>query len=963
MTGRSFSSCFWSPDYLSGVGVIFDKLQQGCAENVETLSMVSDRIVLETSFATGLQAFPQKHAPSLAGFDRDEGATLRQAYVSYMEEIKSQGLIHAEIAAKLEKGVRGPFQKWSASHKSRVSTAQSTLTGKIKAYNKRLAQVQKAQQQYFSKCRQLEDTDGTIEAGGPQRLSLTEKLHKRASSLFSDGALSIPSSSISEETLPETEETVQTDVDDGSVELAGTTYSPEQLARLLDDMLRDIPRADFKVAILGTYENVSTGDEIVLWARKRLNCKNVGRAEKFGQSLVDNGLLKAVGRVGQKFVNSSSSGYQWTKKAIDYDPNALFPESNNTLPQVSITSPPASAISEYFTGLLQPTSNAPTTNKEISKIHQEIAEADERYQAEVIELDLERCELERTIAETLRFMEQCELDRLKALKTVLSDFVASISTPMAKAPGVMKRMHAQKESVKPESDLSYMIESYKTSTFAPRVVIYESFHSAAKCQTFGVDLHSVPFVVPTFLNYFEEQTEAPLTIQLWIEQAPLASIHQLRNQINSGIEFDPWTILPSFPLHVVVSTFKEFLLELQDSIISFTMYDVFKKLYRVYGTSEDKQQDRLERIAAALSHTARSTVTVLESLINHLALLIESPPHEEHNGEEQSEEDVATSKRKLLVQVSVSLAPYFMRPKQITGATMVDKHPAWLMEDLITHREHIFTTTYARISAAMSQSQERNLAMSEANRRANMEARNREILERSRAARDRAGADSPNSSEGRTAGGTHSHTNSVKSSSGLLPLALSPSRFDEGNTSVESFVSDTTPSRQTHLRHQKSMSTPIKSPLLTPASGTRSPDSGENGVVLNGEARRSRSRGRSFNSNLLFGGISRGNTPKPKSPPATPGTVLDATLAKLEGTPVEPTVQTEPAVQESTVQVEQTRQVDQAEQMSDSESVTTQQFPETKVDTEEAELSVPIEHVPESVEHSASVEGKGLGIH
>lgn len=783
-TRAGLASLFWTPDYQTGMSVIFDKLSQGCSENAEVLHAVEERIRLENQYATGLQAFPGKLGPTSSGFDRDEGATLRQAYVSFLDELSDQGHVHTEIASKLDRGIRGPFQSWSQEHKGRVMEAQANINAKIKEYNKKAAQTQKAQQLYFSKCRQLEDTDG---------VPRSQKEQSPTPPMNGEGIVS-PGGS--------------------SVELAGRSYSPTALGELLKDILTEIPVGDYKVPIIGTYEHVSSGYEIALWARKRLNFKNVGIAEKFGQGLIDNGFLRPVGKVGQKkFVNSSSSYYQWQSKAMEYDPNAIVVEDYSTSSPISssfsqsangggtgaaagLLSPPSTAISGYLSGFLN-------HGKEASQIQEEISEADERYQESILELDLLRCELEQTISDTLAFMEQCELDRLKAIKKVLSDFSSIVSGSMNATVNNSKKLELIKDTVNPTSDLSYMIQNYKTGTYCPRVVVYENFHNASKCQTFGVDLPSVQFMVPTFLEYFKTQQEAPITAELWQEQVPLASIFQLRNQINNGQEFDASTILPSFPMPVVVSTLKEFLLELQDSVISFTMYDVFKSIYSTYyqktSESEDNQRamlnKRQEKLISSLRHLQRVHITTLESLINHFAEL--SP----------------------IEALCKHIAPYLLRPRTITPTTMNDKFPAWLIQDLIQYKDTIFPSVYRGLT---STNRDRSVSASEANRKANMEARNKELEAQSVAARaarnSRVG--SPQS-PGRSPSNQRS-SNRI-SSNGLIPLTLSPSRMTENERherrersrerkriSSSSIIS---PPRREVSHHKKTNSTPVKSTI------------------------------------------------------------------------------------------------------------------------------------------------------
>lgn len=842
------SSLFWTPDYQTGISVIFDKLHQGCSENSEILQSVEERIRLEDQYSAGLQGFPNKLSPSNSGFNKDEGATLRQAYVSFLDEIGNQGNIHSEIASKLDRGIRGPFKTWSQEHKGRVVDSQQVLNTKIKEYNKKVSQTQKAQQLYFSRCRQLEDTDSLPqhqrkphntdpsqvnededdEAEGDSGNSKLDGFLSRSTSMSSDGTKSFttPSSTAS------------------SIELAGKTYTPKAISNLLKDMLNEVPTGDYKVPIIGTYQNVSSGDEIALWARKRLNFNNVGIAEKFGQGLIDNGFLKPIGKVGskRKFVNSSASYYQWQQRAIEYDPEAVViveDYSSSATTPTSSTFTSATTNSSAASGLLSPTSNAGsaisgyisgflhqhTSPVQISsgRIQQEVSESDEIYQAEVIELDLLRCELEESIIEHLTFMERCELDRLRAIKKVLTDFSSILSGSLNGTIETTKKLGLIKDTVNPPSDLSYMIQNYKTGTFSPKVMVYENFHNTLKCQSFGVDISSVQFFVPVFLEYFAQQKETKMTLDLWKQQAPLSAIHQLRNQINNGQEFDAHSILPYFPMKVAVSTLKEFLLELQESLISSTLYDVFKNTYSSYYSSNNDTEDesmltqRKEKISSALRHQQRAHITVLECLINHFCELV---------NEKEGDDDTEEGKEKTIKEFSKHIAPYIIKPRKITPSTMNDKFPAWLVQDLILHKDSVFDSVHKGLEAAKNRDRSTS-STSEANRRANVEARNKELEAQAvaaRAARSRSGSvQSPpgkatatnnnnNQQQQRSKSPSyHGKTSSSSSSSrlsannGLLPLTLSPSRHSDNED----------PPPRTHRKNRISSSS-----LITPTAGS-----------------------------------------------------------------------------------------------------------------------------------------------
>jgi hypothetical protein len=73
-----FNDSFWSADYAGGLGVLFQKLQQGVVENQQVLTIASMRADAEEMYSDRLG----DSAPSIdrmtGGFTRDDGASTRK---------------------------------------------------------------------------------------------------------------------------------------------------------------------------------------------------------------------------------------------------------------------------------------------------------------------------------------------------------------------------------------------------------------------------------------------------------------------------------------------------------------------------------------------------------------------------------------------------------------------------------------------------------------------------------------------------------------------------------------------------------------------------------------------------------------------------------------------------------------------------------------------------------------------
>jgi hypothetical protein len=197
-------------------------------------------------------------------------------------------------------------------------------------------------------------------------------------------------------------------------------------------------------------------------------------AEKVGQDLVDNGFFKLAGSVTNTFANSSKMFYQWKTKAFQL---ANVPEKKKLGRVATLTGldDTGGVVSEYFSGW-NPLNNPYPIETPAQKLRRETTESDERYQAGVRKLDSLRCNLEEAMVDRLRWMERCELDRLKAIKSVILDFSGAVSNVIPSLQSTVDKMMLFQETIQPNRDLKFLLENYRTGNFVPKVQIYENYY-------------------------------------------------------------------------------------------------------------------------------------------------------------------------------------------------------------------------------------------------------------------------------------------------------------------------------------------------------------------------------------------------------------------------------------------------------------------------------------------------------
>lgn len=73
-----FADSFWTPDYATGLGVLYGKLQQGVVENKQILTIASVRADAEEQYGSRLGDIAPTVDRMTTGFAKDDGASVRK---------------------------------------------------------------------------------------------------------------------------------------------------------------------------------------------------------------------------------------------------------------------------------------------------------------------------------------------------------------------------------------------------------------------------------------------------------------------------------------------------------------------------------------------------------------------------------------------------------------------------------------------------------------------------------------------------------------------------------------------------------------------------------------------------------------------------------------------------------------------------------------------------------------------
>ncbi|SPO00689.1 related to RGD2 - GTPase activating protein [Cephalotrichum gorgonifer] len=797
-----FTDSFWSTDYAAGLGVLFGKLQQGVLENRQVLTIARMRAEADEIYGQRLSDIAPTVDKITGGFSNDDGASVRKAYDGVRGNMDDASKSHKKIAQNIRDLVVNPFSRWCDAHESRIQESQDELQARIKAHDRQAEVVKKLRSNYLNKCRVLEDIEEENKLAFPD---------PETSPKANVPGVKVPEIKVVEnqETNDELEETVY--------EIGDEIYTEEQLQKILAHMLTTIKLGETKVPILGTYQNVSAGTDIVEYLQRHMGTSSVSYAERIGQDLVTNGFLRLVGNVGNTFANSSKMSYQWRPKSFTIAgvPEKKAPARTFSMPASSegSDSPVVGAVSEYLSNW-NVLNNQHPNETQSQKLAREAKESDERYRAAVQKLDEMRCDLEETIFLHLKFLERCELDRLKAIKTVLLDFSGTVSNVIPSLQSSVDTMMLFQEAVQPASDLRYLIETYRTGSFIPKVTVYSNYYNRVDEQTFGIDLEArassdrkrVPTIVTTILTYLDNhypdlEDDAAMR-GVWLADVPLTRTHKLRSRLNDGKPPSP-EAFDGFDVATVASLLKLYLLELPDSLISSHVYEIIRTIYS-NTAPETGDGARIAVLQQTLSQLRLTNIATLDACMNHFTRLI----------------DLTSADEAFVSALANNLASCILRPKTETSLTLEERHAYRLVRDLFAHKDAIFnelkrmSTPGYTGSLGRSGTRPRAISTDESTRKAHMEERNRLLIEKT-----------PGSSRGRASSpapsprGGHRRDRSVGGPETRFPIAKPTGASDRHRSSLGSLAGG---------GKRQSLEVPLgDGPAAAPASEPVEPANGE----------------------------------------------------------------------------------------------------------------------------------------
>ncbi|KIM44972.1 hypothetical protein M413DRAFT_17839 [Hebeloma cylindrosporum] len=491
--------------------------------------------------------------------------------------------------------------------------------------------------------------------------------------------------------------------------LAGLSLPPIAVSQLLTRAAAELPLRSVRFPLIGEYHDAFTGDEFVSWLQE--NVQGLGgsldRAEEAAKDLTErDGLLRRLGELGNLFEDSDDAWFQFRPKAFELGKQTSESQSSATQPENLLKK------TGNFVNLV---SKALKTDKDSEpayiRARLEADEADKVYRIGVRRLDRHRLALEERIEETLKLLQRWENERLGAVKTVLLQYQGTLSNlPKSLEPSI-ERSATLIASYQPQSDLTALIERYRTGPFRPDPQIYESVAHDESDVVFGIDLRKwseggwyaltngeekkelVPPVLTALLAGLDVAYErVPNDVEKrksWIYEVPLPVVHHLRETLNAIPPDQPFSpeLLGKFDAPVIASCVKLWVLELNPPLALYEGWEDFRRLYPTIGTApkegDESEEQHLQAVAAALLRLPRVHLYVLDAIVKHLKNLVETTKVEE-------EDEVYYTK------IALSIGRSILRPKFETELSIQDRHPTLFFLDLLKHYDILLPPTISR---------------------------------------------------------------------------------------------------------------------------------------------------------------------------------------------------------------------------------------------------------------------------
>ncbi|CEP14356.1 hypothetical protein [Parasitella parasitica] len=697
-TEESFSNSFWSPvaefipNYTTGLHALHDKLSKSALENGVITEYLQKRIDTESAFADLMVSdLSSAVEVAAASVESTMNASLKSSFDMICAESTEAAHCHRVRAGVIAQDVLEPLANFARLFKDQIQSKKTELEEEIREFEHSAQSALLTRSVYWSRCRALEQKCPDFRPSLPFGFQ-EDKVEEEEDAQFVGGRQR--SGSV----------TSELNVDRGGIRLGKFTVLPyREVAKAINRMQKMIQATKPSATASRKY----LGQHIFEWIRdycvspcQQKDATLDTEAREICKHLVALKFLRCVPKeksgfeLDQHYVVQQNVVERYLRKTrigIGVDNNQVditdgFDEMNTAL-EVPFSSPNANiavnAIQGFF-GRFKPQKN--NTVNSSTKAHVDMVEADEVYKKKIKDANQRRMSLEEKLIAHFDEMQQLEMDRINAIKHAFMTMSTALSGTLPMFNETYNRIALFQETLKPEQDIHYIVEQFKTGDYCPRPMIYENYYyGAAMDQIFGVPLEEVaqiygsyvPPVVSKGLKIIDEGI--PLTRNeemsqflkdVWSKIMPVKDLNKLCGGINGLTGSSLKDTLEKFSLNQLANIIRIYLLELPECLLTFDLYDPVKILY----ANQQDVESRLISVSKLLATLPSPNYHTLKALLHHLFKLLRETKNED-----------------LLNCLIANFAFVLMRPRETSAVNIHDRHPKRLLRDLLTNYNTIFT--------------------------------------------------------------------------------------------------------------------------------------------------------------------------------------------------------------------------------------------------------------------------------
>ena len=419
-----FENAFWSkqnphdplPDFQTGLQVLHNKLNQSKVENDEFISFFKERITIEENYANRL-GDQAKGTLKSSGFGRDEGAVLKNCFENMRMASSRFGTQHKETAAAMTDTVLKPLNKFQDEYKRSITTSKQSVDAALKQFDGLVKEMERAKTVYQKRWKEAmvagenwlqqkkeeetaaaiaaveKEEEGLVGEEDEQRDEETNTLEKQDSQ--EDVEEEVDRKKDKEWQKDKQQEQKEDERSNEMILIGNQRMSRVELDTTVSKMHSEIKVGDYRVPILGKYQNTSTGEDISVWLQHHLpQCKDSpAMADVVAQQLIHPlGILRLVGQRGNKFSPSPQSYYQWQN--VSQQPQQLQAQQSKDQEDDNNTG----TTSNYGFGFFERIGGQAIPGEEVFKRAQKEATlADETYRSAVKRNDQMRMVVEQAL--------------------------------------------------------------------------------------------------------------------------------------------------------------------------------------------------------------------------------------------------------------------------------------------------------------------------------------------------------------------------------------------------------------------------------------------------------------------------------------------------------------------------------------------------------------------------------------